>query len=75
MQYTAPTKRILATLARTPIARDAIGPVTHRLPGLQRSDPALNAVAALLWWDERLDRPTALGLALALAATVLLNRG
>ena len=35
----------------------------------------LNAVAALLWWGERLDRPTALGLALALAATVLLNWG
>jgi drug/metabolite transporter (DMT)-like permease len=35
----------------------------------------LNAVAALLWWGERLDRSTALGLALALAATVLLNRG
>ena len=35
----------------------------------------LNAVAAILWWGERLDRPTALGLALALAATVLLNRG
>jgi drug/metabolite transporter (DMT)-like permease len=35
----------------------------------------LNAVASLLWWGERLDRPTALGLALALAATVLLNRG
>jgi drug/metabolite transporter (DMT)-like permease len=34
----------------------------------------LNAVAALLWWGERLDRPTTLGLALALAATVLLNR-
>jgi drug/metabolite transporter (DMT)-like permease len=35
----------------------------------------LNAVASILWWGERLDRPTALGLALALAATVLLNRG
>jgi drug/metabolite transporter (DMT)-like permease len=35
----------------------------------------LNAVASVLWWGERLDRPTALGLALALAATVLLNHG
>jgi drug/metabolite transporter (DMT)-like permease len=35
----------------------------------------LNALAAVLWWGERLDRPTSLGLALALAATVLLNRG
>src|SRR5262249_28757170 len=35
----------------------------------------LNAVAARLWWGEQLDPPTALGLALALAATVLLNRG
>jgi len=34
-----------------------------------------NTIASLLWWGERLDRPTALGLALALAATVLLNRG
>jgi drug/metabolite transporter (DMT)-like permease len=35
----------------------------------------LNAIAALLWWGERLDRPTALGLALALAATLLLYWG
>jgi drug/metabolite transporter (DMT)-like permease len=35
----------------------------------------LNTVASLLWWGERLDRPTALGLLLALVATVLLNRG
>jgi drug/metabolite transporter (DMT)-like permease len=35
----------------------------------------MNAVAAILWWGERLDRATALGLALTLAATVLLNRG
>jgi drug/metabolite transporter (DMT)-like permease len=35
----------------------------------------LNAVVSLLWWGERLDRPTALGLVLALVATVLLNRG
>lgn len=34
----------------------------------------LNAIASILWWGERLDRTTALGLALALAATVLLNR-
>jgi drug/metabolite transporter (DMT)-like permease len=34
----------------------------------------LNAIASVLWWGERLDRPTALGLALALAATVLLNQ-
>src|SRR5260370_28028600 len=35
----------------------------------------LNAFAAILWGCERLDLPTSLGLALALAATVLLNRG
>jgi drug/metabolite transporter (DMT)-like permease len=35
----------------------------------------LNAIAAILWWGERLDRATAMGLALALAATVLLNQG
>ena len=35
----------------------------------------LNTVASILWWGERLDRPTTLGLALAIAATVLLNRG
>jgi drug/metabolite transporter (DMT)-like permease len=35
----------------------------------------LSAVASMLWWGERLDRATALGLALALAAPVLLNRG
>jgi drug/metabolite transporter (DMT)-like permease len=35
----------------------------------------LNALAATLWWGERLDRSTTLGLFLALAATVLLNRG
>jgi drug/metabolite transporter (DMT)-like permease len=33
----------------------------------------LNTLAALLFWGERLDRPTSLGLLLALAATVLLN--
>jgi drug/metabolite transporter (DMT)-like permease len=35
----------------------------------------LNTLASLLWWGERLDGPTTLGMALALAATVLLNRG
>jgi multidrug transporter EmrE-like cation transporter len=35
----------------------------------------LNTIASLLWWGERLDGPTAVGLLLALAATVLLNRG
>jgi drug/metabolite transporter (DMT)-like permease len=35
----------------------------------------LNVVAAILWWGERLDRATGVGLVLALAATVLLNRG
>ena len=54
--------------------------VTTAPPGLSPTISSaltllLNALAALLWWGERLDRPTALGLALALAATVLLNRG
>jgi drug/metabolite transporter (DMT)-like permease len=35
----------------------------------------LNTLASLLWWNERLDGPTTLGMALAVAATVLLNRG
>jgi drug/metabolite transporter (DMT)-like permease len=35
----------------------------------------LNTLASLLWWGERLDGPTTLGMALALAASVLLNRG
>jgi drug/metabolite transporter (DMT)-like permease len=34
----------------------------------------LNALASICFWGERLDRVTAVGLALALAATALLNR-
>lgn len=35
----------------------------------------LNALASMAWWGERLNAATAWGLALALAATVLLNLG